>query len=127
MSMHLESPALSLSGTKKGKKKWASSDAKRKAEQLDREWQEMMKKYEPKKVVKKVFKTTSLAPAMSTPRQTADKSIKSLVTPGGNCAKKEPTMYTGTKVLGIATMHKSNMVPIFSDKEAVEVATMRRN
>jgi hypothetical protein len=34
--------------------------------------------------------------------------------------------YTGTKVLGIGTMHKSNAVPIFSSEEAVSISTMRR-
>jgi hypothetical protein len=29
-------------------------------------------------------------------------------------------------MLGIGVMHKSNSVPIFSDEEAVEIATMRR-
>ena len=43
--------------------------------------------------------------------------------------KKEPMQYTGErKLLGIATMHKSNMVPIFEDNkhEAIEIARMRR-
>jgi hypothetical protein len=35
-------------------------------------------------------------------------------------------IYTGTKVMGIATMHKSNAVPVFSDEEAVDIAKMRR-
>jgi len=51
------------------------------------------------------------------------------------CTKKEPMQYTGDrKLIGIATMHKSNMVPIFADdddvtgkKQATEIATMRRN
>jgi len=34
--------------------------------------------------------------------------------------------YTGTKVKGIGTMHKSNAVPIFSDEEAVDISKMRR-
>jgi hypothetical protein len=34
--------------------------------------------------------------------------------------------YTGTKVLGIGTMHKSNAVPIFSNEEAISISTMRR-
>jgi hypothetical protein len=42
-------------------------------------------------------------------------------------AKKSSPTYTGDKLKGIATMHKSNMVPIFSSEEAVEVARMRRN
>ena len=33
---------------------------------------------------------------------------------------------TGTKVIGIGTMHKSNAVPIFSNEEAHDIATMRR-
>ena len=35
-------------------------------------------------------------------------------------------MYTGDKMLGIAVMHKSNLVPIFSDENAVDVSRMRR-
>lgn len=42
-------------------------------------------------------------------------------------AKKSSPIYTGDKLKGIATMHKSNMVPIFSDEEAIAVARMRRN
>ena len=49
---------------------------------------------------------------------------------GGSTARKESMKYTGErKLLGIATMHKSNMVPIFADnkEEAIEIAQMRRN
>ena len=35
--------------------------------------------------------------------------------------------YTGSAIIGIATMHKSNAVPVFSDAEAKDLATMRRN
>lgn len=35
--------------------------------------------------------------------------------------------YTGDKMLGVAAMHKSNLVPIFSNESAVDVSTMRRN
>ena len=34
--------------------------------------------------------------------------------------------YTGDKMLGVATMHKSNLVPVFSDDNAVELSQMRR-
>jgi hypothetical protein len=34
--------------------------------------------------------------------------------------------YTGTKMLGIGTLHKSNAVPVFSEQEATEMARMRR-
>jgi hypothetical protein len=45
---------------------------------------------------------------------------------GGNAIKAPAKVYTGTKVRGIATMHKSNAVPVFSDQEAMEIARMRR-
>lgn len=47
----------------------------------------------------------------------------------GNATRREPMKYTGERrLLGIATMHKSNMVPIFEDnkEEAIEIARMRR-
>jgi hypothetical protein len=42
-------------------------------------------------------------------------------------AKKEEMVYTGTEIIGIAQMHKSNAVPIRGKKQAQEVAQMRRN
>jgi hypothetical protein len=47
----------------------------------------------------------------------------------GVAPKKESPAYTGEqKLIGIATMHKSNMVPIFEDNKqmAIEIARMRR-
>ena len=41
-------------------------------------------------------------------------------------AKKEEKVYTGTEIIGIAQMHKSNAVPIRNKKSAEEVAKMRR-
>ncbi len=41
-------------------------------------------------------------------------------------AKKEEKVYTGDEIIGIATMHKSNAVPIRGKKQAEEVAKMRR-
>ena len=45
----------------------------------------------------------------------------------GFCPKRKENTYTGDKLLGIATMHKSNMVPVFSKEQAQDVSTMRRN
>lgn len=44
----------------------------------------------------------------------------------GPVSSKPSPVYTGTKVKGIGTMHKSNAVPIFSDEEAVDISRMRR-
>ena len=123
--MHLENPGLTMSGKKKGKIKFRNAAEAQRARQLAAEWEEIQKKYEPKKIIRKVFKQESIMPAMGTPRS-VPKNIPSLVTPGGDCSRQESMKYTGTKVLGIATMHKSNPVPIFSDQEAIDVSTMRR-
>lgn len=42
----------------------------------------------------------------------------------GNAFKKESPKYTGTALLGIATMHKSNAVPVFSSESAREITQM---
>jgi hypothetical protein len=55
--------------------------------------------------------------------------IPSLGSRSGTTAKPAPKVYRGKrKLLGVATMHKSNMVPVFADKpeEAAEIAKMRR-
>lgn len=44
----------------------------------------------------------------------------------GNALLKESPRYTGTKMKGIATLHKSNAVPVFTDEEIVDISKMRR-
>ena len=124
MSMHLENPGLTMTGKKKSKQKFASAQAKRNSEQLAKDWEELQKKYEPKKIVRKVFKQVSLSPNMPTQRQT--RVIPSRVTPGGDCAAKEIKQYTGTEMLGIGQLHKSNAVPVFRTEDAADIARMRR-
>lgn len=41
-------------------------------------------------------------------------------------AKREENVYTGTEIIGIAQMHKSNAVPVRGKKQAEEIAKMRR-
>jgi len=47
--------------------------------------------------------------------------------PKSDTSKKETMKYTGTLVKGIATMHKSNAVPVISQQEAEDISKMRRN
>ena len=44
----------------------------------------------------------------------------------GSTARREPQQYTGTLVRGIATMHKSNAVPVISDEQAVDISRMAK-
>jgi hypothetical protein len=60
-------------------------------------------------------------------RQT--KQIKSLnpdLTNSPIPTKDKPKVYTGTMMKGIATMHKSNAVPVFTDEQAKDISNMRR-
>ena len=41
--------------------------------------------------------------------------------------KSKSNTYTGSFITGIATMHKSNMVPVNKNADAKEYSTMRRN
>ena len=44
----------------------------------------------------------------------------------GNGTSKDKQEYTVTKIMGIATMHKSNIVPVTNKKAAEDISKMRR-
>jgi hypothetical protein len=44
----------------------------------------------------------------------------------GVATKKESPKYTGTLIKGIATMHKSNAVPVINKEQATDISNMRR-
>lgn len=123
--MHLEGPWLSTVGKKKSKFKYASAEHKARAEQLTVEWEQLKKSYT-KPLSSKVQPMRRYSLIIPAGRDTM-KNVPSLNTGVGTATKSDSPMYTGTKVKGIGTMHKSNAVPIFSDEEAVEISTMRRN
>ena len=51
----------------------------------------------------------------------------SLESNGGSCTKPVVgKVYTGDKMIGIGTLHKSNAVPIFNAEDALDQAKMRR-
>lgn len=51
---------------------------------------------------------------------------RSVDTGAGVAAKPERKEYTGTLIKGIATMHKSNAVPVLGEEDAKEISRMRR-
>jgi CRISPR/Cas system CMR subunit Cmr6 (Cas7 group RAMP superfamily) len=130
--MHLEGPWLSTTGKRKGKKKFASAEHARKARELEESWKELLKRQGVEQEERK------RARGLSAPRlrssynlkipegRNTTAHIKSVDTGLGNAVLKPSPVYTGTKVKGIATMHKSNAVPVFSDEEAVDISKMRR-
>jgi len=129
--MHLEGPWLSTTGKKKGKKKFASAEHARKARALEESWKELQKRWAVEIEDKKRTRGLS-APSLSSSYslkipegRNTTAHIKSVDT-GGNAVLKPSPVYTGTMVKGIATMHKSNAVPVFSDEQAVDISKMRR-
>jgi hypothetical protein len=131
MSMHLEGPWLSTTGKRKGKKKFASAEHAKKARELEESWKELLKRQGVEQEERKRARGMS-APSLSSSYslkipegRNTTAHIKSVDT-GGNAVLKPSPVYTGTKVKGIATMHKSNAVPVFSDEQAVDISKMRR-
>ena len=131
MTMHLEGPWLSTTGKKKGPKHWASSEAKKLAEQRQAEWNRKLIQFEkltprfstgpynaPRKTMQDFMPKTP--PGRETPR------IASQDTGWIPCVKVQDQEYTGEKCLGISVLHKSNGVPVFSDEEVKDISKMRR-
>ena len=129
MSMHLCGPALTTTGKKKGRVKFRNAEEARKARELDQSWKELQKKWlveaEDKKR-RRALRAEPLSYKLTSPPGRSTPYIPSRGDSTGNATLAAPKVYTGTKVKGIATMHKSNAVPVFSDEEAIEISKMRR-
>jgi hypothetical protein len=111
--MHLHHPALSYNGKKRGKVKFrnAEEDAEDKKRRRAMSAPPLAGNY-----------------SLTIPEGRSTRHIPSLNNgvDNGNATMSPPKVYTGTKVKGIGTMHKSNAVPIFSDEEAIAISNMRR-
>jgi hypothetical protein len=92
-----------------------------KQRELAASWDALLKKYEPKKVLPKVAAVKAHKPYV---RETPH--YPSLNSGYHDCTKKQQHQYTGDKMLGIGTLHKSNAVPVFSSDDAKEISRMRR-
>ena len=132
MTMHLEGPWLSTTGKRRGKQKFRNADEARKARELQELWQQNNKawlnsapRFSKSGITGKAFSANEI-PSYKPPPGRESPMIPSLPFTGDACTKGQQQMYTGTKVKGIGTLHKSNAVPIFSDEEAIEIARMRR-
>lgn len=109
----------------------SSSKKKRKPTAKQRElaesWEKLLKKYAPKSPVVAKKQDLRETYSLGQPARRETPKIPSLNSGYHDCSKKASPVYTGTAIKGIGTMHKSNAVPIFSDEQAIEIATMRRN
>lgn len=124
MSMHLEGPWLTTTGKKKGKKKFRNAEAAKKSRELAEAWGDLLNRHNIKvEKRKQSFEPLRLHPS---PYRRETPKIESLPFTGGPCVKSPEKTYTGDKIIGIGTMHKSNAVPIFSAEDAESISKMRR-
>lgn len=134
MSMHLEGPWLSTTGRRRGKQKFRNADVARRERELQDQWNQKLKEWaalspnfsKGSQATAKVKLSTNKPAVVVDPRRST-KHIPSVDTGGQHLTGRASKQYTGTKVLGIATMHKSNAVPVFAAEDAVEISQMRRN
>lgn len=93
------------------------------------------KKRKPKGVIaKKYNKSAAILGVEKIPRleygsrvgADAARSIQSLNTTVSYTDRRESMKYTGTLVKGIATMHKSNAVPVIDEEQMKDISRMRR-
>ena len=130
MTMHLMHPSLTMGGKRKGKVKFKNAAEAQRARELDASWNELQKKWGVDQEEKKRTRALKAAPlqySLNTPTQRTSKHIPSLNTGGADAGTyKESPKYTGTKMLGIGQLHKSNAVPVFCDQDAIDIARMRR-
>jgi hypothetical protein len=106
-------------------KKKRNSTAKQR--ELNASWEQLLKKYTPKSLPKETKRDLRDVYSLGISARRETPKYPSLNSGHHDCSKKESPVYTGTKIKGIGTMHKSNAVPVFSDQEAKDIATMRRN
>ncbi len=90
------------------------------------QYEQWLKKHESS--AKKVTATNSYdwKQTFTVPKGREKVEIRSLSTGLGYAKAPEKKTYTGTNMLGIGTLHKSNAVPVFSKEEAVDMSKMRR-
>ena len=93
------------------------------------------KKRKPKGVIAKKYSKSSAIlgveklPSLSYgPRVGAEdaRNLQSLKTTVSYTDRRESMKYTGTLVKGIATMHKSNAVPVIDEEQMKDISRMRR-
>jgi hypothetical protein len=119
-----------MGGKRKGKIKFRNSAEAQKARQLDADWKELQKKWEVDADDKKRKRALAAEPLhykLSAPIGRETVRINSLDTGHkGAVRTKDIPQYTGTNIVGISTLHKSNAVPVFSREEAIDISKMRR-
>ena len=147
MTMHLVGPYMTTTRYNRKKNRKQLSDAQ--LEKLKVEWRQYNKrmrkmhchsaqfdefddyiaytqgKYTPK-AQKSATDVQKYAHKSAEPYRRETPHIPSHSSGVGTAVRAPDKVYTGDKIKGIGTMHKSNAVPVFSDEEAIAISKMRR-
>ena len=109
--------------------KFTSAQQKRDYEQLAVNWKAIKQSHGAELEDNRRKRAMAAAPLqynLNVPTDRSTKHIPSLNTGGAVAALKPVPVYTGTKMIGIGQLHKSNAVPVFSSDDAKDIARMRR-
>jgi hypothetical protein len=91
------------------------------------EWLKALNKISGKRIISTSTNFNKTIPSPKIPAGRETPKFASLDTGFIPCTKSvQGNTYTGEKMKGVATMHKSNAVPVFTDSEAKEISSMRR-
>jgi hypothetical protein len=125
MTMHLT--RHTTTGKRRAKFKYASAEHKRQALELEQNWTELKQRHASKTVAPTTNKQNKMKKyKLEIPANRVTPHIPSLNSGVGNAVKKNALMYTGSSMIGISTLHKSNSVPVFSQQDAIDISKMRR-
>mgnify|MGYP000559918468 CR=1 FL=1 len=126
MSMHLVGPYMTTTSYKKRKAK-KKTQKQIEAEARHEKWLRKMNAH-PEQIARNKEKNANISILSVPDYSSSGNSIPtSDVIPGGSTAPAERQIYSGERrLLGVATMHKSNMVPVFDSEDAKDIAKMRR-
>ena len=131
MTLHLV-PGLTTTGKRRGRHKHRSAEAAQRARQQASDWAELKSRWGVEETERKrnvalkapVMKSYTLSyPPGREPKQ----HIPSRDTGVAMAARAEDKVYTGTAMLGIAQMPKSNAVPVFDQQSIIDISRMRRS
>ena len=131
MTMHMEGPWLSTTGKRKGKAKYRTAEAAQRARELSASWTKLKQDWGATEQESRRNRALR-APTMTSytlsypPGREPKQHIPSRDTGVGIAARADDKVYTGTAMLGVATMHKSNAVPVINDEQMQDISRMRR-
>ena len=136
MTMHLAQGISNLRTSRKRKPKYTKANVSKWTEEWRLHNKEMKRVGQPKlsfdefvsyihgNVAKKSPATSTLRTQTTYRRETVNYPSRDYGI--GVAAKVESPRYTGTLVKGIATMHKSNAIPVIDEDQMRDISSMRR-